>query len=114
MIGKGYEVTVDLYDIAKRLREIDEDYFVFYSYKKKRYEVHNRSQRGNTLAFTVPYNELDTRTLSFARRTRRERAEKLMREMERENEILRRNEVYMASKKAQSRAEESLKLRSGG
>ena len=40
LIGLGCVVENDLFDIAARLREIDSDYFVFYSYKRRRYEVH--------------------------------------------------------------------------
>ena len=78
--GEGYEVTADLYDIAKRLREIDPDYRVWYSYRRHKYEIHNVGQRGGTYALTVPYGELDERTLRLVRRTRAENAAEFIRE----------------------------------
>ena len=82
MYGKGYEVTSDLYSIADRLKEIDNGYFIFYSYKNKRYEVHNKSQRGQTLSLVLPYKTLDERTVRLVRKTRSERMKSLIEEME--------------------------------
>lgn len=87
MYGDGYEVTSDLYSIAQRVKEIDDGYFIFYSYKDKRFEVHNKNQRGNTLSLVLPFSCLDERTIRHIRRTRSERVKLLMQEMERENEI---------------------------
>ncbi len=98
-IGYGRVVTHDLYDIAERLKEIDEGYFVFYSYKDKRYEIHHKDQKGDTFALAVPYDELDERTLRLVRRTRAERAEKLIEEMEKQNRE--------AEKRARDRAVEN-------
>ena len=65
------EVTRDLFDIATRLREIDERYHLFWSNRAMRYEVHS-SNRPSVLThqFTVPYDALDCRTLEYAQRTR--------------------------------------------
>ena len=82
MYGKGYEVTSDLYSIADRLKEIDNGYFIFYSYKNERYEVHNKSQRGQTLSLVLPYKTLDERTVRLVRKTRSERMKSLIEEME--------------------------------
>ena len=98
MIGKGYEVVNDLYDIAKRIKEIDEQYFTFYSYEKKRYEIHHRGQVGNTLALVVPYDKLDGRTLLLVQRTRRERMDEILRETEAHNATLRKNMVEQTVK----------------
>ncbi len=108
MIGLGYEVTGDLYDIADRLKEIDPDYFVFYSYVKHRYEVHVRGQKGGTFALAVPYDKLDERTLRLVRRSRRERADEYLAELERENARLKRNEYDRAVDNAAAAAEKIL------
>ena len=105
MIGLGYEVMCDLYDIADRIKAIDPDYFVFYSYVRHRYEIHVRGQRGGTLALVVPYDRLDERTVRLVRRTRRERADEYLKEIERENARLERlkreREVKRAAKDAE-------------
>ena len=85
MIGNYHLVTCDLYDIASRLKAIDEDYFVLFCYKTKKYEIHNKGQRGSTLSLVLPYPHLDARALSLVRQTRTERADQLFRELNFEN-----------------------------
>ena len=109
MIGKGYVIEWDLFDIAKRLREIDDGYFVFYSYKTKKYEIHNKKQRGSTLSVVLPFDKLDARALNYVRSTRRERASELFAQMERENKLARRRETYSAIKKAEFDIENALR-----
>ena len=69
------EITDDLFDISRRLKSVDEDYRLYYNGAKRRYEVHNRKQCGSTLAFVVPFEELDARTVEYARKTRAENIE---------------------------------------
>lgn len=76
----------DLFDVAARLKAIDDGYFVVYDKSKHRFEVHNRRQRGSTFALSVPYPCLDARTVELVRKTRAENAHRLFREMEEENE----------------------------
>ncbi len=101
------EIRQDLYDISKRLREIDRGYFAVYNSLKSRFEVHHRGQR-NTFCLALPYETLDERTLRLVRRTRAERAEECMRELERENAIKEREIRYEIKKKAQKALEEAL------
>ena len=99
----------DLFGIAARLREIDDGYFVVYDRAKHCYEVHNRLQRGDTFALRVPYPSLDARTVTLVRRTRAERAEKLLIEAERENEIIaKRNEKEALERAAEKISELSM------
>lgn len=85
MIGTGYVVESDLLGIARRIRALDPDYFVFYFYKRKGYEVHCRGQKGGTLAVVLPYRSLDERSFNHVVKTRRENKEKLLMELEKEN-----------------------------
>lgn len=75
----------DVFDIAQRMKEIDSEYFILYDLQKRRYEVHSKRQRGDTLAFVVPYPSLDKRTLDFARETSIARREDLLQQIDREN-----------------------------
>ena len=60
----------DLYSIAKRIKEIDPDYFIVFNRKTGKYEVHSTANKGwDTYCFTVPYSRLDARTLSICRKT---------------------------------------------
>jgi hypothetical protein len=75
----------DLYDISSRLKEIDEDYFIVYNLKRGRYEVHQRRQPGGSYCLTVPYGELDARTVELVKRTRRQYREDALKDIERHN-----------------------------
>lgn len=89
------EIKDDVYYICDRLKEIDESYFVLYNLSKKCYEVHSSNQK-NSYCFEVPYSVLDERTLVFASRTASSRRDKLIEEIEKNNE-----EVYKRQIKQQ-------------
>lgn len=82
------EIKTDLFDIAWQLRRIDDGYRIFYNPMLSRYEVHNLSQKLNTLCLVVPYDCLDARTLRLVYATRVQNAEKLFKEIEENNEKL--------------------------
>lgn len=84
MIGLYQTVKNDLFGIARRLKAIDKDYFVVYSYRKDRYEVHNKGNKGNTFCFSAA--SLDERVITKARQTRRERVKELFFQIERDND----------------------------
>lgn len=108
LIGKGYVVKNDLYDIAKRLKEIDDGYFIFFNYRKKRYEIHSTKQVGSSLALVVPYNVLDGRTLTLVRQTSIERMDRIMEENRRKNARIERDRVKKISENASLQAEKLL------
>lgn len=62
-------VKRDVLRISERIRKIDTEYFIVFNHRSKKYEVHNSSNIGNTYCFTVPYEELDDRTLEYCRET---------------------------------------------
>lgn len=72
-------VDADLYSIGERLKEIDGRYRLFYNARLGRYEIH----ASGALQMTVPRGELDARVITRVRKTRVERADELMREIER-------------------------------
>lgn len=57
-------ITKDVHNVARRLGAMD--YFVLYNHSRQKYEVHNLRNLGDTYAFTVPYDELDGRTIDYA------------------------------------------------
>ena len=85
-------IKSDLYDIAKRLKEIDSGYFVVYNEIKSRFEVHNRFQGKDTLSFVVPYPRLDARVIDFALKYRICNINKIAKEIEEENLKIEREE----------------------
>lgn len=69
----------DLYSVAERLKEIDDRYELYYNAALGRYEIY----ASGALQLTVPRGELDARTIARVRETRIERADKVLREIER-------------------------------
>ena len=104
--GLYREIRGDLFGVARRLRSIDKDYFVVYSYRDKRYKVHNRGNKGNTFCFAC--DRLDERTLTQARRTRSERLSELIRETEKDNERMLKEELRKTVKKIELGSENVL------
>lgn len=78
-------VSEDLFDICKRVKEIDEDYFVVFNERLERYEIHNKKQQCNTLAIVVPYDRLDKRVLDKLNETKIERKEEIYSMLENQN-----------------------------
>lgn len=87
------EIKQDLYNICKRLKQIDSSYFVMYNKSTSKYEIHSSEQYGNTYALTIPYNKLDKRAIDYCLSTRRENYLKLIKEMEINNQKLENKEI---------------------
>lgn len=81
---KLIKITDDLFGISKRLNQMDSDYYVVFNKQKNRFEVHNKRQRGNTLAFIVE-NKLDASALKKAIKTSVKFADEILRHIEKEN-----------------------------
>lgn len=81
-------ITDDIFGIAKRLKEIDEEYFLAFNEDLKRFEVHSNRNKGDTLSVVCPYGQADARLLKIVRATRRERAKEIFREVEEKNNSL--------------------------
>jgi len=77
-------IDEDLFDIAKRLKEIDSRYILYRNAKSDRFEIH----ADGALQIAVPFKELDARTLELARSTRIENADKLVAELDEHNRKL--------------------------
>lgn len=86
-------ILADTYFISERLKEIDESYFLVFNFDKQKFEVHSTEQGKNTYCLTVPYPVLDERTLALVRKTRGERLDALIEEMEKENEVFEKKQV---------------------
>ncbi|MDE7107541.1 MAG: hypothetical protein K2O39_04385 [Clostridiales bacterium] len=82
MIGRV--IDDDLFGVCRRLKSIDDGYFVFLNYKTGKFEVHNKYD-ARTLCLVLPYDRLDERTVRHVQYTRAERAREIVERMEREN-----------------------------
>lgn len=98
------KIESDLYDIVDRLKEIDSRYRVGYNEIKGRYEVYTGEIESGRLAFVVPYDELDARTVEYAQATRKSRIDSIIEEIDRANERLTQSAINEAKQKAIERA----------
>ncbi|MCM1533866.1 MAG: hypothetical protein NC099_04340 [Corallococcus sp.] len=87
------EITNDLFDIAARLRSVQDSYRVYYNKKTSKFEIHDLEQRPDTLAFVSPYDELDSRTVDYALYSRVENAERFFADLETRNAQVEKNAV---------------------
>lgn len=79
------EIRGDVFDVSDRLKSIDDGYFVVYDKRSARYEVHNTGQGKDTFCFVVPYKNLDSRTVDYCLKTRRQNADKIFAEADLHN-----------------------------
>ena len=91
-------ITDDLFDIANRLRSVKDSYVVYYNTENGRYEVHD-SVKG-CLEFVVPYDELDARTVEYARYSGVNRAKQIFAEVEEHNMRLEKEQASCAIERA--------------
>ncbi|MGM0409241.1 MAG: hypothetical protein ACQEQF_00660 [Bacillota bacterium] len=89
--------------VPKKLKELDEDYYILWNSTKERFEVHNDEQEGGSLAFVVGGNELDDRVIQKARETASHRAFKIIEELEAEYERKKRDEKKERREAVESR-----------
>ena len=85
-------ITSDCLDICSRIKNIDDSYYIIFNTSKEKYEVHSNNQPFSSYCFTSPFISLDERLLNYALKTRRENKEKLIAEMEKENQKLIQNQ----------------------
>lgn len=79
-------IQSDTFFIGERLKEIDESYFLVFNFDKQKFEVHSCCETGSTYCLTVPYDVLDERTVALVRKTRASNIDRLIEEMDKENE----------------------------
>jgi len=77
----------DVYNISKRIKKIDKDYYVVLNTSTGKFEIHNSNQLGSTYCLTLPYNELDERTINYIHKTKSINIESILNSIETENNI---------------------------
>lgn len=110
---ENYLISVEgNFYVESRLREIDDDYRVFYNKAKKRYEVHNLKFKPNTLVLVSPYDELDARLIRLVRSSSVTRASDIYKEIEEHNEKLLNEQIEEESCARASENDRLLKMKS--
>lgn len=81
------EVKNDVFDIVKRIKNIDADYFVMFDTKRQVFELHCKNQYQNSFCLTL-YECLDERSISKTLMTRKQNKDKLFEEITKNNHRL--------------------------
>ena len=82
------QILHDMFNISKRIRNIDRNYYVVFNISKQKFEVHNSSQIGSSYCLTIPYDKLDERTLKLVLKTKSANIEEILEKIENDNNIL--------------------------
>lgn len=99
----------DVFNIVKRLKKIDKNYFIVYNLSSKKYEVHH-SKSKHSLQLVLPFDFLDTRTLNLVLKSNIKNHAKLLKEMEENNLKLEQNKTQKIVNEATFKAKEMLKF----
>ncbi|HAJ77703.1 MAG TPA: hypothetical protein DCO89_01365 [Clostridiales bacterium] len=83
-------IKSDVFDIVKRIKNINPKYFVLFNKTREKFEVHFKRNK-NTYELTIPYDVLDARTIDFVQKTRIQNQKKLLEEIEKSNQKLQGN-----------------------
>lgn len=91
----------DLFDVSSRIKSIDDDYQIYFNRGNCRYELHNLRLRPTKQA-DIPWETLDCRVLTWARKTRVENLQRLIDEINEHNQRLERENGYAQLQRAQN------------
>lgn len=83
LAGDAMKIRIynDLYDVCDRVKEIHPDYEIYYDTTGKRYEVFAKGK----LQVVCPYEKLDARLIDYLYKTRIERLDKILKEIDDRN-----------------------------
>lgn len=74
-----------VFNINNRLKSIDNTFYLTFNTRLQRYEVHSSKQK-NSFCFALPYNQLDARVLTYARKTSIKNLTNYLQEIQQHNE----------------------------
>ena len=78
----------DVFNISKRIKYLNKNYYIVFNTSKNKFEVHDSSLVKNTYCLTLPYNQLDERALKYVLSTRCEYVEEILNKIEINNKKL--------------------------
>lgn len=90
---KSFKIESDCLDIVQRIKAIDENYFVMYNLNTQKYELHNSEQKQRTYCLTFPFDTLDERAYLHVLKTRVQNADKIFKELDRQNKLLEQKQI---------------------
>lgn len=90
---KSFEIESDCLDIVKRIKSVDENYFIKFNVNAQKFELHNRDQGRRTYCLTFPFDTLDERAYLHVLRTRVQNSDALFEEIDRQNKLLEKRQM---------------------
>lgn len=84
------KIESDVFDIVKRIQEIDDGYYILFDLNKQKFEVHNCKQP-NSYCFTYPYDNLDLRIFEMIYATSSRFIGKILEDIDNNNANIERN-----------------------
>lgn len=81
------QILNDVYNIAKRIKDIDKNYYIMFDTSTHKFEIHNSNQIGSSYCLTIPFNELDERTLKYVLKTQSVNIDEILNEIEQDNNL---------------------------
>ena len=107
------KIESDVFNIIKRIKEIDENYFIVYNTCSKKFELHN-SDNINTYCITIPYKNLDARTIELIHRTSVKNFDKIINDIDKNNEKIEHKQVEKLKEISEYKIREILKYSDSG
>ena len=109
IFGSFMKEFCDPFDVYLRIRDFVPSWRLFYNMRKDRYEIHDiESGEWHTCVSVLPFSQIDSRTIDYLRKHRKERFGKIMREIDITNADIARRQIT----RAQLALEESLRKNS--
>lgn len=93
------KLTSDVYNISKRIKEIDRNYYIVFNTSNEKFEVHNSSQICGSYCLTLPYKEIDERVLKYVQKTSSVNIDYVLNEIQNNNNLLESTEKTSAFNK---------------
>lgn len=93
------KLNSDVYNISKRIKEIDKYYYIVYNTSTNKFEIHNSKQVFGSYCLTLPYNTLDWRAMEYVQKTSIVNMENVLNEIQNNNNLLESTEKTSAFNK---------------
>lgn len=84
------KIESDVFDISKRIKEINEGYFIMYNLDNGKYELHCTDQP-NSYCFSYPFENLDFRFIDMIYRTNIVHIDNIVQEIDINNNKIEKN-----------------------
>ena len=82
------KINHDMFNISRRIKQIDKGYFVVFNYRSNKWEVHHKDGVRGTYCLTSPYKKLDNRLIDYVYKTSLVHNSNLLKDIEANNQAI--------------------------